>query len=56
MAGTPLTEWFGSVAGRLGLGGAFEFGDIELFHLEHGLHGLRMLDEIGQARGYDLPR
>ena len=27
-----------------GLGGAFELGDVELFHFHHGLHGFGMLD------------
>jgi hypothetical protein len=40
---------------KLRLGGAFELGDVEFFHLKHGLHGLRVLDEVGQASGYDLP-
>src|SRR5665213_2624646 len=40
---------------RLRLRGALEFGDVELFHLHHGLHRFRVLDEVGEPCGYDLP-
>ena len=35
--------------------GALELGDVELLHLKHGLHRFRVLYEIRQARGDDLP-
>ena len=41
--------------GWSGLGGAFQFADVELFHLEHGANGPGMFEEIGKARGNDLP-
>ena len=45
-----MTSWL-----MLRLGGALEFGDIELFHLQHGLHGLGMAEQFGYFRGDDLP-
>src|ERR1035441_1292064 len=36
-------------------GGGLELGDDELLHAHHGLHGLGVLDELGQAGGHDLP-
>jgi hypothetical protein len=38
------------------LRGAFKLRDVDLYHLQHGLHCSGMLDEIGQPRGHDLPR
>jgi hypothetical protein len=31
------------------LRGAFEFRDIQLLHLKHDLHHLRVLNKVGQA-------
>src|ERR1700722_4229734 len=34
---------------------ALKFSDIQFFHLQHGLHRGRLLDQVGQAGGDDLP-
>jgi len=39
----------------LRLCGAFEFADVEFFHLEHGANGVGMFEEIGQARRGSFP-
>jgi hypothetical protein len=45
----------GGVGGRLGLRGALQFGEVDFDHLQHGLEGFGVLDELRQAAGGDLP-
>jgi hypothetical protein len=40
---------------RSGFTGAFQFGDVEFFHLEHGLQRFRVPEQFGKAGGDDLP-
>jgi hypothetical protein len=44
-----------SSCSQLRLRGAFELRNVEFLHLKHGLHRLRLFDEVGKARGHDLP-
>src|SRR4051794_36401162 len=40
---------------RSGLRGSFDFRDVDLHHVQHGLHGFGMADQFDEARGRDLP-
>jgi hypothetical protein len=48
-------SWASGDAVGSGLGGAFEFGDIELGHAHHGLHGAGVAEELGDVVRDDLP-
>lgn len=46
---------YANIHPRSGFTGAFQFGDVEFFHLEHGLQRFRVPEQFRETRRDDLP-